>query len=592
MDFNDICSDNNIEEVNLGTIITRKQGNKIYYLYHETYREKINKKDSGKTRGTGKSKVCTRSTYLGSAETILKSIKRKKSPTKVSTRNFGMVAAAYQTACIVELPQILAKHIKGERFGTDLWKYFFVPIINRLDCATSKEKMSGWLKKTILPELLNIKTQNFTGKKFWYATDDVISEKVLQKTRDATNKEDPFESIDDTIFTNIETELFSRIDQLMGLSPNIICYDATNFFTYFEEPKRSKIANSCHSKDSKNHLNHVGLLMAVEKSFGIPLISRVYRPNCHDSKLFSHILADLIVSLKVLCKAETDLVLVLDKGNNSKDNFSYMKGKINWIGALVPSHHKDLIDIEISQYHGTWKDRHYYRCEKTVMNITCCIILTFSAARKRKQEHTLKRGIEKLQYDIIKKWDNYKKAPKKITSGINTMLKKNRYGKCIKLSVMNKKPFFTEKKEEINARKKRFGKSLVFSNILDAETGYLIDTYNEKNIIENDFHVLKDVTLIRFRPIRHWTDSKIRAFAFCCVVSMTLIRIMQWMTAQEGYTMSTNVLKEELTDIQEVIMVYSPGDAERKITERSAVQKKLWEIFKLGKIEKQLSLHK
>ena len=82
--------------------------------------------------------------------------------------------------------------------------------------------------------------------------------------------------------------------------------------------------------------------MAVEKSFGIPLISRVYRANCHDSKIFSHILADLIISLKTLCGAETDLILILDKGNNSKENFSYMEGKINWIGALVPSHHNDL----------------------------------------------------------------------------------------------------------------------------------------------------------------------------------------------------------------------------------------------------------
>ena len=39
-------------------------------------------------------------------------------------------------------------------------------------------------------------------------------------------------------------------------------------------------------------------------------------------------------------------------------------------------------------------------------------------------------------------------------------------------------------------------------------------------------------------------------------------------------------------------MVYSSTDAERKITERSAVQKKLWKIFELGKIENQLSLHK
>ena len=40
-------------------------------------------------------------------------------------------------------------HIKGERFDTNLWIYFFVTIINRLDHATSKEKMSGWLKKRL-----------------------------------------------------------------------------------------------------------------------------------------------------------------------------------------------------------------------------------------------------------------------------------------------------------------------------------------------------------------------------------------------------------------------------------------------------------
>ena len=56
--------------------------------------------------------------------------------------------------------------------------------------------------------------------------------------------------------------------------------------------------------------------------------------------------------------------------------------------------------------------------------------------------------------------------------------------------------------------------------------------------------------------------------------------------------MSITVLKDELIDIQEVVMVYSPTDAERKITERSAVQEKLWKIFELEKIENQLSLHK
>ena len=140
----------------------------------------------------------------------------------------------------------------------------------------------------------------------------------------------------------------------------------------------------------------------------------------------------------------------------------------------------------------------------------------------------------------------------------------------------------------MEARKKRFGKNLIFSNMLGVETGYLIDTYNEKQIIEDDFHLRKDPTMIRFQPIRHWTDTKIRAYAFCCVVAITLMRVMQWKAGNAGYKMSPKVLKEELTDIQEAVMVYSSKDARRKITERSAVQEKLWKTFNLQEIQQML----
>jgi len=335
--------------------------------------------------------------------------------------------------------------------------------------------------------------------------------------------------------------------------------------------------------------------MAVEKSYGVPLISRVYRANSHDSKLFSFILADLISSLKKICNFESDsqLVLVLDKGNNSQDNFNRMDGKISWVGALVPSHYEELMNLEFDHYHGNWNGKLFYRCKREVMGIECIIVLTFNSATKRKKQHSLKRGIEKLKQDIVKKWESYKKTPTAITQGIKTMKNKSRYGTCFEVSVdvREKQLHFQENSDEIKKREKRFGKNLIFSNMLDAETGYLIDTYNEKNIIESDFQLLKDTTIIRFCPIRHWTDSKIRAFAFCCVVSMTLVRVMQWMVEQAGYKMSPNVLKDELTDIEEVINIYSIKEAERMITQRSAVQEKLWEIFNLEEIKKMLLLH-
>lgn len=122
----------------MANIVQKKQGEKIYYYYHEKYRQKINKDDSGKVRGSGKSKVCTRAVYLGSAENILSCVQEKRKPISVKTRSFGLIAAAYQVSQKIGLIQILTNNIKGFRYKIPRWIYFFVTIINRLDNATSQ----------------------------------------------------------------------------------------------------------------------------------------------------------------------------------------------------------------------------------------------------------------------------------------------------------------------------------------------------------------------------------------------------------------------------------------------------------------------
>lgn len=104
--------------------------------------------------------------------------------------------------------------------------------------------------------------------------------------------------------------------------------------------------------------------------------------------------------------------------------------------------------------------------------------------------------------------------------------------------------------------------------MVDADTAYLIDTYHQRNVIEDDFRLLKDEAIIRFRPIWHWTDTKIRAYAFCCVLALTLMRVMQW-TLQAGYRMSPRLLKDELSDIREVLMVY---ESDRRPQKNNRVQ--------------------
>lgn len=576
----------------MGCITARKKGDHTYYVYQETYRVKLDRGVQGKKRGSGQSAVRTKAVYLGSAEKILQLLKDAKAPQSVSVRSFGLVAAAYQTACEIHLPEILLKHLPEERGGIARWIYFFVTILNRLDQATSKNRMAQWLTKTILPELLDIDPHKLTGKNFWYAADDILSEKLLKAKRAVNSpSDDPYSGLPEDTFNQIEADLFASVDRLMGLSPSVIFYDTTNFYTYIEEPKRSELANTCHSKASKNHLRHVGLLMAVEKSHGVPIVSHIYQANRHDSKVFSCVLADLLVSLKRVCGDTRDLVIVLDKGNNSQENFQAMAGRISWVGALVPSHHKELIDLDLCSYHGTWKDLQYYRCTKTIMGLACSVVLTFNSATKRKQEHTLARNIANLKREIFTKWAAYKKQPTFVPRGITTLLEKSEYGSCLDVSVRDGQIHIQENPNKIKARGLRFGKSIIFSNMLEAETPYLIETYHDKTRIEEDFQLLKDHDIIRFRPIRHWTDTKIRVYAFCCVVALTLMRVMQWKAETSGYKMSPQLLKDELADIREVIMVYNQAEAKRKITERSKVQQKLWEVFQLAEMESQVLLH-
>jgi transposase len=123
------------------------------------------------------------------------------------------------------------------------------------------------------------------------------------------------------------------------------------------------------------------------------------------------------------------------------------------------------------------------------------------------------------------------------------------------------------------------------------ESSWSITQYHAKDRIEDGFQLLKDPGLIRWRPTRHWTDTKIRAFGFCGVMALVLLRVMQRKAAQAGLRMSAAVLKKELTDLREVTVVYEGPSAHTPISRRSSVQQRLWEIFHLGIVEKQLTRH-
>ena len=568
-------------------IYPKKINGKVYYYLQTTYREKIDSNDKGKNKGSGKSKVKTKSIYLGSASQIKEKLLKIKEPLEIIYKEFGLVAAAYNVVEEIGLIDILKKHIKGQRYGIENWKYFLISIINRIDNSTSKEQMGKWAEKTILPQLLDFNATKLNSKSFWYASDDVMSEKELKDRRHKQPEiaEDIFTGLDDSIFMQIEKEVVKNIQKKYQLISDIFLYDTTNFFTFFKEPVRSLLAKTTKSKAGRNNLKHTGLAMCVDKQWGIPLFHSIYRGNSHDTKTFSAVIDDLIKVITDIIKVE-NMILIIDKGNNSEENFAKLKDKIDWIGSLKLSDYQDLIKIGLKEYSGDYKGYKYYNTEREVMGVKLKLVLTYNDKLYRKQLNSLNSGIERLKNKVIKKCNEYKRPHKNIPKGVISILSESFYGKYIEVACKEGKPVFTKKEDVISEKKKSFGKTLLFASNKNESSCNIIDLYHSKDKIEDGIKLLKNPHLISWQPMRHWTDSKIRSFAFCNVMALTIIRIMEYKSTINGLKMSPEVLKQELKDLKEVILIYDEKTAQKKVTKKSTVQKKLWKLFKLSDMEK------
>jgi hypothetical protein len=252
---------------------------------------------------------------------------------------------------------------------------------------------------------------------------------------------------------------------------------------------------------------------------------------------------------------------------------------------LVPSRYPELLKKNVVDYEGEYDDILYFSTEKQIMDTNCLVVSTYRPSLARKQTHTLYTGLVELTNAIQEKFDAYKERPAdSIPAGIKTMLTESRCGKFIEVQVHNGRLTFAAKQSELEQAKERFGKNLLFTDNTTAAATWVIANYQGKYKIEDSFKLVKGVDLIRFRPIRHYTDTKICAFAFCCVIALMLMKVVELLCTQSGLHMSPALIKEELTDIKAVTLVYGPKDVTTEITKRSTVQQKLWDLLRLGEV--------
>ncbi len=579
----------------------KKKNGQTYYSYVRTYRIKINPENSGKTRGSGKSKVVTESQYLGTAETILENIQSGSAKT-VKTKEFGLSCALWKIVQEIDLINIVNK-VTGKqkrKRKVSLGEYIAIAAINQVGHVASKNALAAWYEKTSLPHITGISCEQLTSQHFWNAFEEIVSEKKLEKQKQEEGVRESskllFEQLerllDDSKIEEIEEELWKVIADKFDLVLDAILYDGTNFYTFMDETTAANIPQRGANKQKRFDKRQVGLALAVLRQWGIPIFHKIYGGQTNEQCLFPTAISRLVKLYSKISKSVEKLTIIFDQGSNSQKHIESLEDQIHFIGALSTSDYPALSSIPVSKYPGKCKNMHFYHKKMQVYGRESLVVLAFSPKLQTKQRLTFNKQIDRVQNSLnakIKK-ENFGNldalrqeiqqalVSRKILSAKASQyleIKDHINGSGIRsLKVVRKK-------NEVREKRLTFGKNIIFTDLVDEKPEKVLADYGSKQTIEDDFELLKDRFTVSLWPMYHWTDSKIRVHAFVSVLALLLLKLAEHKVRSHGLHIGGKALVNELQDITEALVVYNIEEAERKICEMSRNQQEIFDILGL-----------
>jgi hypothetical protein len=129
-----------------------------------------------------------------------------------------------------------------------------------------------------------------------------------------------------------------------------------------------------------------------------------------------------------------------------------------------------------------------------------------------------------------------------------------------------------------------FGKRILFTNRDTWTPAEVVAGYRSQNQVEAGFRQMKDVKVVSFGPLRHWTDSKIRVHVFYCVLALSIAHLMRREAEHAGLHLSVRELLADLAGIEETVLLYHDGGrgrprARRILTDTTPRQDQLADLF-------------
>lgn len=505
--------------------------------------------------------------YLGKAEDLLRRLAARRNTLVLKSFSHGDTAALINIAKELDVIGIINKHVpplgkldkKPIRDGLTVGVSLLLAAIGRACHPTSKLSWHDWCSQTSLEYCLKSSFKKLDSQHFWDQMHCLPTEKI------------PL----------IEKELVEKMVTLYQIKPDCLFFDTTNFFTFIDSanahcdlPKRGK------NKQKRTDLRQFGVALLVTKSEQLPLFHKTYEGNANDITVFKNHFSSLAQRLREVFKDLSDITLVFDKGNNSKENFAMLdKEEVYYVGGLVPAHFRGLIQ-EANKHFETVKiegeDLPVYRIKKNVWGAQRTCVVTLSKQLKEGQIRGIHQHLNK-KYKALDKLKAQLENPKKrktltteeLAERLNKIIKGQFIDAILKYDFIELKDgsisftYYLDKEAFERLEKEILGRKILVTNRHDWNSEEIILAYRGQANVEYAFRNIKNPYHLSVRPQFHWTDQKIEVHVLTCIIGYLLSVAAYTKARASGYQRNLDNFLDDLKSIRLVSCIEKPEQGKR-----------------------------
>jgi len=513
-------------------------------------------------RVDGKPKVVSQ-VYLGSPERVAALASgAEESAIKLKVEEFGALWLADQIGRDIDLVGIVDQEVlkDARETGPSVGEYFLYCVWNRMSETTSKNKLSQWYGRTAVQQIRPVELGELTSQRYWEKWDRV-SEGALNK---------------------IAKIFFERLWERESPAADCLLFDTTNYYTFMASDTPSELARRGKSKEGRHNLRQIGLGLLVSRDNRLPLYYSVYPGNVHDSRQFAAIMDEMFGVVCGLNKTKEKLTVVIDKGMNAEGNFSWIDehARMHFVTTYSTYFAQELAltPLELFEPADTGKNRWLaeqeqeedlmlvYRTKGEYWGKQRTVVVTYNPVTARKQAYTLDSKLEAIRQELL---TMRAKVRNKEPHWRNQEAIQERYLRLCERFYVSSELYALEfsktaeglvmsfRKDAVAVERKRtmFGKNIIITDNTDWSTSEIVEASLDRWQVENRFRLSKDDALVAMRPLRHWTDSKIRCHLFSCVVAMTYVRRIELRRNAAGIHRSAEDVMEDMRHLHSVVLL-------------------------------------